>query len=196
MWLLNFHRCRCSSWRLWYLSFRFDDGNGYMGNRTEDAKRDDKDDIYFRILLRLVAFYLKKNLFTGIRNNLGIGQCCKTPLPPKLDRQLLPSLPLEQLLFLLSWFHLHRLRCSQTKLTNLQLHTQLNKQEMVSEKGKNNLDIGQCCNALLPPKLDSQLLRSQALEQLLFLSSWFLLRRLRCTWSMRTNLQLCSQLVE
>ena len=24
MWLLNCHRCRCSSWRLWYLSFRFD----------------------------------------------------------------------------------------------------------------------------------------------------------------------------
>ena len=42
--------------------FRFDDGSGYMAHRTEDAKRDDKDDIYFRILVRLVAFYVKKNV--------------------------------------------------------------------------------------------------------------------------------------
>ena len=34
------------------------------------------------------------------------------------------------------------------------------------------------------------------LEQLLFLSSWFHLRRLHCTWSKRTSPQLCSQLVE
>ena len=136
MWLLNFHCCRCSSWRLWYLSFRFDDGSGYMGNRTEDAKKDDKGDIYFRILLRLVAFYLKKNLFTGIRNNLGIGQCCKTPLPPKPDRQLLHSQPLEQLLFLSSWFHLRKSHCSQTTRTNLRLRNQLNKQEIFPPKEK------------------------------------------------------------
>ena len=30
MWLKNCHCCRCSSWRLWYLSFRFDDGSGWM----------------------------------------------------------------------------------------------------------------------------------------------------------------------
>ena len=61
-WLLNCHHWHCSSWRLWYLSSRFDDGSGYMGNHTEDAKRDDKDDIYFLILLLLVAFYVKKNI--------------------------------------------------------------------------------------------------------------------------------------
>ena len=33
-----------------------------MGNRTEDARRDGKDDIYFRILLLLVAYYVRKNL--------------------------------------------------------------------------------------------------------------------------------------
>ena len=143
MWLLNFHRCRCSSWRLWYLSFRFDDGCGYMENRTEDAKtlgkRDNKDDIYFCILPRLAAFYLKKNLFAGIRNNLGIGQCCKTPLPPKLGRQLLPSQPLEQLLFPSSWFHLRRLHCTWSMRTNLQLCSQLNNTRHYLKEGNNTL---------------------------------------------------------
>ena len=75
-----------------------------------------------------------KNLFTGIRNNLGIRQCCKTPLPPKLDRGLLLSQPLEQLLFLSSWFHLRRLRCTWSTLTNLQLRSQLKRQEIISKE--------------------------------------------------------------
>ena len=66
-----------------------------------------------------------RNLFTGIRNNLGIGQCCKAPLPPKLDRQLLHSQPLEQLLFLSSWFHLRRSRYTCSMRTSPQLCSQL-----------------------------------------------------------------------
>ena len=56
--------------------------------------------------------------------------------------------------------------------------------------------MAQSCKILPPPDPDRQLLHSLALEQLFSPSSWFHLRRLRCTWSMRTNLQLCSQLVE
>ena len=65
--------------------------------------------------------------------HLCTGECCKTPPPLKLDRQLLPSLPLEQLLFLSSWFHLRRLRCTWSMRTNLQLCNQLKKkQEIIS----------------------------------------------------------------
>ena len=69
-------------------------------------------------------------------------------------------------------------------LTNLQLCSRL------------TLHIGQCCKALVSPKPDRQLLQSLPFEQLPFLSSWFHLRRLRCSRTMMTNLQLCSQLVE
>ena len=61
------------------------------------------------------------------KNNLDIGQCCKTWLPPKLDRGFHRSLPLEKLPFLLTWFLFRRSHCSQTTKTNLQLHSQLNK---------------------------------------------------------------------
>ena len=71
----------------------------------------------------------------GMNNNLGIGQCCKALFPPKPDSQLLRSLPLEQLLFLLFLFLPRRSHCSQTTLTNLQPHSQLNqlnKPEIIS----------------------------------------------------------------
>ena len=65
-----------------------------------------------------------------------------------------------------------------------------------SRNAKYYLCMLRCCTTPLPPKLDSHLLHSQPLEQLPFLSSWFHLRRLCCSLTTRTNLQLCSQLVE
>ena len=75
-----------------------------------------------------------RNYFIRIKYNLGIDQCCKALLPPKLDRQLLLSLPLEQLLFLSSWFLLRRSRCSQTTRTNLQLCSQLVEQILKADE--------------------------------------------------------------
>ena len=112
----------------------------------------------------------------------------KYPLPSVLDRHLLPASPPGQpplILICLSWLHCWcRLLCTCSTMTNPQLCSRL------------SLHIGQCCKALLPPKLDRQLLLSLPLEQLSFLWSWFHLRRLRCSQTMMTNLQPCSQLVE
>ena len=110
----------------------------------------------------------------------------KYPLRPVLDRQLLRSSPPGQLpliLICLSWLQCWcRLLCICSMMTNLQLCSRL------------SLHIGQCCKALVPPKLGRHLLLSQPLEQLPFLLSWFHLRRLRYSRSKRTNLQLRNQL--
>ena len=122
------------------------------------------------------------------RCNLCIHLRRKYPLRPVLDKQLLRASPPGQLpliLICLSWLHCWcRLICTCSMMTNPQLCSRLSPH------------IGQCCKAPLPPKLDRQLLCSLPLEQLLFLWSWFHLRRLHCSRTKMTNCQLCSQLVE
>ena len=94
---------------------------------------------YFRILLRLVVFYVKKNVWIergwgSIPNYLHMAQSCKILPPPDPDRQLLHSLPLEQLFSPSSWFHLRRSRYTRSMRTSPKLCSQLNQQEICSQE--------------------------------------------------------------
>ena len=134
-------------------------------------------------MISWVEFLMQKMI---IRCYLYIPLRHKYPLRPVLDKQLLRASPPGQLpliLICLSWLHCWcRLICTCSMMTNPQLCSRLSPH------------IGQCCKAPLPPKLDRQLLQTLPLERLPCLWSWFHLRKSCCSSTMRTNLQLRSQL--